>query len=81
MEALCSWEVPLYLRKMFSAYFTERTAEICSTHSENGVMQVSVTGGVPQGSVVGPLLWNIIFNEVLRLDLKQVSELLGFDTL
>lgn len=34
--------------------------------------------GVPQGSVIGPLLWNIMYDKVLRTELREGSEILGF---
>lgn len=83
MDALRTWDVPQYLRRMFKSYFTGRTAEISAPHSDSGFLEIPITGGVPQGSVVGPLLWNLTFNEVLNLPMQEGSELFGFadDTL
>ncbi|CAI6345687.1 unnamed protein product [Macrosiphum euphorbiae] len=46
-------------------------------------MEVEISGGVPQGSVVGPLLWNATFDSVLKMPLPQGAKLPGFadDTL
>lgn len=75
-----SWDVPSYLYRMFQSYFSGRFGSV-STGS--GSMEVEIFGGVPQGSVVGPLLWNATFVSVLRMPLPLGAKLLGFadDTL
>ncbi|CAI6363639.1 unnamed protein product [Macrosiphum euphorbiae] len=80
MAALESWDVPSYLYRMFQSYFCGRSGMV-STGS--GRMEVEISGGVPQGSVVGPLLWNTTFDSVLRVPLPHGAKLLGFadDTL
>jgi len=75
MSALYILEVPNYLRRIFDSYFQGRTAE---TQVGNNSVEVRVTCGVPQGSVVGPLLWNIAYDSVMRLQLPVGTELLGF---
>lgn len=36
-----------------------------------GDIKLNVTAGVPQGSVFRPLLWNLIYDEVLRLKMEE----------
>lgn len=83
LSALESWRGPEYLMRVFRFYFVGRKAYIEATNSPTGVMDVPITGGVPQGSVVGPLLWNITYNSVLKTALPEGAELVSFadDTL
>ncbi|VVC33025.1 Reverse transcriptase domain [Cinara cedri] len=35
----------------------------------------TVTCGAPQGSVLEPLLWNVIYNDLLRVDFRETTRL------
>lgn len=83
-EALDGWDVSPYVRKLFQAYFQERRAEICHSEPDNGgKLTVLVTCGISQGSVVGPLLWNLTYDQVLRAPLLVDARTICFayDTL
>lgn len=80
MMALNHAEVPSYIKKVLQEYFSGRSAE---TTAGDQKVEIQVSCGVPQGSVIGPFLWNLAYDRVLHLQLPSGSSLIGFadDTL
>jgi len=80
MTALKNAEVPTYLEKVLQDYFSGRSAETLAGDQE---VEIQVSCGVPQGSVIGPFFWNLTYDRVLRLQLPAGSKIIGFadDTL
>ena len=41
-------------------------------------LKEEMTCGAPQGSWVGPLAWNIMYDDFLRMDLPDGTNIIGF---
>lgn len=64
--------VPGYLTGILRSYMSEREILIGTVSSQ------PVTCGVPQGSVLGPTLWNLFYDGVLRLPVRDGVKLVAF---
>ena len=62
-QALKFHGVPEYLQKVIADYLNDRSI---AYPSQDGWSRWEMSCGVPQGSVLGPLLWNIGYDWVLR---------------
>jgi len=81
MSAMESKRIPDYLRRLVGNYLSVRYVRYKTI---DGTMEERpVRAGVPQGSVLGPLLWNIAFDSVLRLRLQEGCRIICYadDTL
>lgn len=63
-EALQYHRVPPYLVSVMSDYFRDRNITYVDREAEEQEYEMSC--GVPQGSVLGPLMWNLAYDVALR---------------
>ncbi|EFN83627.1 RNA-directed DNA polymerase from mobile element jockey, partial [Harpegnathos saltator] len=74
-KALEMKQFPGYLQKIVGAYLSERWVEYTVAAE---VRKSAVRAGVPQGSVLGPLLWNLTYDQVLRAETVEGCTLLCY---
>ena len=71
IAALTKLGAPKYLVHIVMEFLRER---ILCYDSDDGPKTYTTTCGVPQGSVLGPLLWIIMYDGILKLQATQRSD-------
>lgn len=75
MEALTAKGMPRYLTDMVVSYLSNRTI----VYEGNGEPYSSpVYAGVPQDSVMGPFLWNVVYDDIIRRHNKDRVTFVAF---
>ncbi|XP_011860276.1 PREDICTED: uncharacterized protein LOC105557606 [Vollenhovia emeryi] len=69
-------KIPKYIRRIIRAYLSDRS--ITYTDNQGSTAQRAVEAGVPQGSILGPILWNLTYDLILKQRLPPEYKTFGF---
>ena len=75
MEAMVRKKVPDYLLRMIHDYLSDR---LVIYEGDKWSLKEEMTCGAPQGSRVGPLVWDVMYDDFLRIDLPPGTSIIGF---
>lgn len=75
LDALRDKDTPAYLCKMVDSYLSERSITYIIT---GGQLITELSIGVPQGSVLGPTLWNVLYYDLQNVRLTRSVTLIAF---
>ena len=69
------FKIPEYLLRVMKSYLSDRELLYDTTE---GLVSRKITAGAAQGSILGPDLWNISYDEILRLEMPEDTFLVGY---
>lgn len=76
LKALHNKGIPIYLKKLVASYLSTHSYFFCRGDGERITRLVSC--GIPQGSVLGPFLWNLTYDVVLQTKLPFEAKIIGY---
>ena len=74
-QALDKLNIPSYLKNMSKSYLTSR---LLVYDTEDGPKECQIIGGVPRGSVLESPLWNIMYDDLIIIQLPPEAEMEAF---
>jgi hypothetical protein len=75
LKALQEKSIPSYICRIIGSYLENRTLLLRLDVKQNAQ---PISSGVPQGSVLGPTLWNVLYDGLLRNSLPDGVSFLAF---
>ena len=75
IEAMMRKKVPDYLLRMIDDRLSDRWVIY---EGDKWSLKEEMTCGAPQGSRVGPLVWNVMYDDFLGMDLPAGTSIIGF---
>ncbi|XP_066157699.1 uncharacterized protein [Euwallacea fornicatus] len=73
LSALKRKRISPYLRNLVDSYLSDRRIWV-----SGNATPYTMSCGVPQGSVLGPTLWNVFYDEILEMDGKIPAKLIAY---
>lgn len=70
-----TFQVPTYLLRVLGDYLNNRKL-LFST--KEGQRSKDITSGAAQGSILGPDLWNIVYDSLLRMEMPEETRLVAY---
>lgn len=75
LNAMPSKNIPMYICRIMGSYLENRKLRI---YSKGSIKEEVLSSGVLQGSVLGPTLWNLLYNSLLQNHLPTEVSVLAF---
>lgn len=74
-DAMQDMNIPMYMCRIIGSYLDNRRIQI---HTRGNIKEEVLSNGVPQVSVLGPTLWNILYDGLLRKHLPAGESFFAF---
>lgn len=74
-ELKSTFQIPTYLLRIMQDYLRDR---ILVYDTSEGERRREVTAGAAQGSILGPDIWNIVYDGILKINLPEETHLVAY---